>query len=241
REHADWTGAIERVLRPLALTLLVRSEHIRAVRQWVDAHRIRARLVFEEGTADVPPPRPLRSELSLVHRVEVKEDRFGTWVRSTLAERFDVACVDSPDALDDHTRAVTINGQLKSSRTRYEKDDRSRIDDRSQWVLGDREAKIEAYIGLRKDAEAEYETAKQVVDAASAARDQAQHRSGVLASIREQSWSAVDRDAAQRAVADLERRLTALTSDDGDLKAAVEAAEEARRLRDVTREEAEEA
>lgn len=241
REHADWTGAIERVLRPLALTLLVRSEHIRAVRKWVDAHRIRARLVFEEVAAEPPTPRPLRSDLSLVHRVDVKEGRFGAWVRATLTERFDVACVDSPDALDDHTRAVTINGQLKSSRTRYEKDDRSRIDDRSHWVLGDREAKVEAYIGLRKEADAEHEAAKTVVDTASQARDRAQRRSGVLAGIKEQSWAAVDRAAAERAVWDLERKLTALTSDDGDLRAAVEAAEDARHLRDVTRKEAEEA
>lgn len=241
REHADWTGAIERVLRPLALTLLVRSEHIRTVRQWVDTHRIRARLVFEEVAAEQPPPRPLRSDLSLVHRVQVKEDRFGDWVAATLAERFDIACVDSPDALDDHPRAVTINGQLKSSRTRYEKDDRSRIDDRSHWVLGDREAKVEALIARRQEAQAEYEAAKQIVDEASAARDQAQHRAGVLASIREQSWSAVDRAAAMRVIADLEKRLAALTSEDSDLAAAVEAADEARHLRDLTRKEAEEA
>ncbi|HLS33351.1 MAG TPA: ATP-binding protein, partial [Brevibacterium sp.] len=191
REHAGWTGAIERVLRPLALTLLVRSEHIRAVRQWVETHRIRARLVFEEVAADPPDPRPVRSDLSLVHRVAVKEDRFGAWVRSALAERFDVACVDSPDALDDHSRAVTINGQLKSSRTRYEKDDRSRIDDRSTWVLGDREAKVEAYIALRTQAQEEYESAKRVVDTAAQSRDRAQRRSGVLAGIQEQSWAAV--------------------------------------------------
>ena len=39
--EARWTGAIERVLRPMALTVLVRSENLSAVRTWVDAHRIR--------------------------------------------------------------------------------------------------------------------------------------------------------------------------------------------------------
>ncbi|MBR7503690.1 hypothetical protein KCW65_26775, partial [Mycobacterium tuberculosis] len=46
--HAQWTGAIERVLRPFALTVLVRQENLGAVRSWVDAHRVRGRLVFEE-------------------------------------------------------------------------------------------------------------------------------------------------------------------------------------------------
>jgi uncharacterized protein YPO0396 len=56
-DQARWTGAIERVLRPMALTVLVRAENLTAVRTWVDAHRIRGRLVFEEVPLQVPPVR----------------------------------------------------------------------------------------------------------------------------------------------------------------------------------------
>ncbi|MBR7539398.1 hypothetical protein KC221_24740, partial [Mycobacterium tuberculosis] len=89
----------------------------------VDAHRVRGRLVFEEIPAKAPKPRPASSEKSLVNKIDVAESGFGEWVRSALYERFAVACVDRPDDLDDYARAVTLAGQIKSSRTRYEKDD----------------------------------------------------------------------------------------------------------------------
>lgn len=47
QEYAEWTGAIERVLRSIALTMLVPEHHLAEVRRWVNAHRIPGRLRFE--------------------------------------------------------------------------------------------------------------------------------------------------------------------------------------------------
>ena len=231
--HAKWTGAIERVLRPLALTVLVRSENLSAVRSWVDAHRIRGRLVFEEIPAQTPKPRPASSEKSLVNKVEVDDSGFGQWVRSTLSERFDFACVDRPDELDDHARAVTLAGQVKTSRTRYEKDDRRRIDDRSQWVLGDREAKLEALIDSLREAQAELADAEEIVRAATAETAQANRRKGILAGIREQSWRDVDRAGAEAVIAALEKQLSELEDADGDLQRAIGAEREAKAAKEA--------
>ena len=231
-DEARWTGAIERVLRPLALTVLVRSENLSAVRTWVDAHRIRGRLVFEEVPHSVPSPRPVGSEKSLFTKVHVSDTGFGDWVRTTLSERFDFACVDRPDELDDHPRAVTVKGQIKTSRTRYEKDDRRAIDDRSQWVLGDREAKLEALVESLKEAQSELAAAEQVVAAADAETAQAHRRRGILAGIREQSWRDVDRDGAAEKVATLERQLAELEDADGDLQQAIGAEREAKTVKD---------
>ena len=46
-EFAEWTGAIERVLFPLASALLVRDEHLPEVRRRVEQRHLGARLVFE--------------------------------------------------------------------------------------------------------------------------------------------------------------------------------------------------
>ncbi|MDN6135293.1 MAG: AAA family ATPase, partial [Brevibacterium sp.] len=227
-DHAAWTGAIERVLRPLALTVLVRSENLGAVRSWVDSHRIKGRLVFEEIPAQAAKPRPVGSAKSLVNRVTVADTGFGEWVRSTLSERFDFACVERPEELDDHPRAVTIKGQVKTSRTRYEKDDRRRIDDRSQWVLGDRESKLEALIAALKEAQPELSEAEAVVEAANAEIAQANRRKGILAGIREQSWRDVDLAGAQETIASLEKALRELEDSDGDLQQAIGAEREAR-------------
>ncbi|MGO1325666.1 MAG: ATP-binding protein, partial [Brevibacterium aurantiacum] len=232
-DHAAWTGAVERVLRPLALTVLVRSENLGAVRSWVDSHRIKGRLVFEEIPAQAPKPRPVNSAKSLVNKVTVAETGFGDWVHSTLSERYDFACVDSPDELDDHPRAVTIKGQIKTSRTRYEKDDRRRIDDRSQWVLGDRESKLEALIAALKEAQAELAEAQAIVDAANAETAQAHRRKGILAGIREQSWRDVDLAGAKETIAALEKALRELEDADGDLQQAIGAEREARAAKET--------
>ena len=227
-DQAAWTGAIERVLRPLALTVLVRSENLGAVRSWVDSHRIKGRLVFEEIPAHAAKPRPVNSTKSLVNKVTVAETGFGEWVHSTLSERFDFVCVERPDELDDHPRAVTMKGQVKTSRTRYEKDDRRRIDDRSQWVLGDRENKLEALIAALKDAQADLAEAQAVVETANAESAQAHRRKGILAGIREQSWRDVDLSGAKETITTLEKALRELEDADGDLQQAIGAEREAR-------------
>ena len=232
-EFEEWTGAIERVLRPLALTMLVRTEHLAAVRRWVDAHRVRARLVFEEVTGSASPPAPARHPDSLVNRVLVAEGSFGAWLVGTLSERFDVVCVEQPDELDAHLRAVTLNGQVKSSRTRYEKDDRVRLDDRAHWVLGDSDAKREALVDQRHTAEQEVEHARAIVERATAHRDGTQKRLGTMAGVREYSWHDIDTSAAARAVSNLRRSLAELTRGDGDLQAAMERAHTTRALRDT--------
>ncbi|RAE52750.1 hypothetical protein DN540_37550, partial [Burkholderia multivorans] len=117
-----------------------------------------------------------------------------------LSERFDVACVDRPDDLDDYARAVTLTGQIKSSRTRYEKDDRRRIDDRSNWVLGNRDAKHDALIDSLRDAQTELAAAEEIVRAATAETALANRRKGILAGIREQSWRDIDTAGAEAAI-----------------------------------------
>ncbi|SIG82788.1 cytosolic protein [Mycobacteroides abscessus subsp. abscessus] len=216
------------MLRPFALTVLVRQENLGAVRSWVDAHRVRGRLVFEEIPAKAPKPRPASSEKSLVNKIDVAESGFGEWVRSALSERFDVACVDRPDDLDDYARAVTLAGQIKSSRTRYEKDDRRRIDDRSNWVLGNRDAKLDALIDSLRDAQTELAAAEEIVRAATAETALANRRKGILAGIREQSWRDIDTAGAEAAITALEKQLSDLEAADGDLQQAIGAERRAR-------------
>nr|NLD40675.1 AAA family ATPase [Actinomycetales bacterium] len=235
--HAEWTGAIERVLRPLALTMLVRRENLAAVRREVDRLEVRARLVYEEIPEEIAAPRPAGSDRSLVHRVRVREadGAFGQWIQSTISARYDYACVESPDEMDRYTRAVTRRGQVKISRTRYEKDDRFAVDESRHWVLGDGAAKLEALVASLREAGAEYQAASAVVEKAEAERTADQRRHGALEAIREQKWSDVDQATARAEVEDLTRRLSELTRADGDLHAAVGAADSARRAHEAAR------
>ena len=146
----DWEGAAERVLHNFALSLLVPDRHYGEVAAWIDDHHLGARLVyFRVPGAVAVTDRPVRSTAGplLADLLEVKPDSpFGPWLNAELARRADHACVGSINELRQVRKGVTRAGQVKD-RERHEKDDRRRIDDRRDYVLGwDNAAKVEALV-----------------------------------------------------------------------------------------------
>ncbi|WP_022887102.1 ATP-binding protein [Glaciibacter superstes] len=228
-EFAEWTGAIERVLYPLASALLVRDEHLREVRRHVEQRNLGARLVFEAVPAIAEAPRAAKTERSLLHRIRVSDGGFRDWLQSRVAASFDYACVDHPDELDGVERGVTIGGQVKKSARRYEKNDRHAVTDRSQWILGaDNEAKVDLLLEQRRDAEVRLKGARGRLDRAQAERDAATKRRTVLESVLSQEWAELDRAAADELVRARRRQLDELTTGNTELQGAIEAQNAAR-------------
>ncbi len=136
-EEKQWQGAAERVLHNFALSLLVPDEHYDAVADYVNQTHLRGRLVYYRVRS---PSRPINDSVdsrSLSRKVSVKTDSlFYSWLEQELMQRFDYICCDKMAEFRRESRAITPNGQIKSSGSRHEKDDRFRIDDRSRYVLG---------------------------------------------------------------------------------------------------------
>ncbi|MBX0301146.1 hypothetical protein K2F54_14315 [Cryobacterium sp. 1639] len=230
-EFADWSGAIERVLFPLASALLVRDDYLREVRRRVEARNLGARLVFEAVPAIIDAPRAARTTNSLLHRIRVSDGPFHDFLLTRTAAEFDVSCVDHPDDLDRVDRGVTIGGQIKKSARRYEKNDRHRIDDRSQWILGaDNEAKIELLLERRRTAERQRLEAGSRLTRAQSERDAATRRRTVFERALIQDWTELDRAAADELVRARHRQLQALTTDNVELQHALAAESQAREL-----------
>jgi uncharacterized protein YPO0396 len=149
-DAAEWQGAAERVLHGFALSLLVPTAHYQAVASWVDRRHLGARLVYYRVpvnvTVSTPPDRAVGRPL-LLDMLEVKPGSgFDNWLGSELARRANHACVEDASELRDAAKAVTRAGQVKD-RDRHEKDDRRRVDDRRNYVLGwSNEQKVEAMI-----------------------------------------------------------------------------------------------
>lgn len=235
-EHAAWTGAIERVLRPLSTALLVRDEHLVQVRRSIEGRHLGARLVIEAVGTSLPAPRPVLSENSLVNRVQLDPGGFHEWLTERLSRRFDFACVDDPDEFDRHERAVTVQGQVKLSSHRYEKDDRSRIDDRRTWVLGgDNQLKVDALLAARRDAEQRMLRHGKELDAHQQERDAHIAKRKVLEQLRTRSWSEYDVAAAQAKLERLKERRREHDSSRPDLTAAAEASARAREAYELAR------
>lgn len=133
--EAAWQGAIERVLRGFALSLLVEERYYVAVANYINATHLGGRLeYFRLGQTDAST-RAIPAN-SLVNKLQIKDGPYNTWLKAELARGFDYACVDSIQAFRNTERALTREGQVRYGKSRHAKDDRHRIDDRTRWVLG---------------------------------------------------------------------------------------------------------
>ena len=115
-EESEWEGAIERVLRGLALSLLVSDEHYYAVSQYIDRTNLKGRLVyyrtFIEKKTYYANPVP---DHSLIHKIEIKpETPFEDWLETQLEERYNYLCVNSLDEFRRTPYALTRQGTDKT-------------------------------------------------------------------------------------------------------------------------------
>ena len=219
--QAQWRGAAERVLRGFALSLLVPQTHYETVARWVNSHRLAYRrqdgkvvgskLVYERvAPRRVPLVREAGAGLLLSGCLDVREGDFHHYLLDELTRRADYRCVDSIEDLRSERRAVTREGQVRSG-DRHEKDDRTRVEDPRNWVLGwANERKIAALTDLLTAQQAEHLTAKEQLDALHGQRAAITERRSALARLADYpSWSELDwaeaQDRAQAADAERER------------------------------------
>jgi uncharacterized protein YPO0396 len=136
-DESAWRGAAERVLHGFALSILVDNDHYNGLTQHINEVDLGRRLVYYRTvSADNAAPKMLKAG-SLALKLNVKDGGHAAWLKAELRQRYDYDCVDSVRALRAAPeRAMTREGQIKHSRTRHEKDDRSGVDDRRHWVLG---------------------------------------------------------------------------------------------------------
>lgn len=135
QDEIGWQGAIERVLFGFAQSLLVDDRHYNDVAEWVNRTHLGMRFTYyrvrrnDEALAREPSAR------SLLHKLELRDSSFEPWLRRELGKRFDYECVDARQ-LRNVERGITREGQVKHPGDRFEKDDRSAVNDRRRWLLG---------------------------------------------------------------------------------------------------------
>jgi len=224
-EHeSDWEGAAERLLHSFALSILVPDEHYAPVADWINDHFLNGRVVYYRVPAMAPasrdarPSRPTARSATrnpLSAKLDVRDTPFAAWVEDELATRADYDCVATMEEFRRTPRAITRAGQIKGAGGRHEKDDRSRIDDRSTYVLGwANERKIEAL--LRQAAELQGKLGA-ITDAEGVLKrelDAANKRGQSLASLDQTSeFAEIDWQSTVNRIADLK-------DEHGKLKAA---------------------
>jgi uncharacterized protein YPO0396 len=137
QEERAWEGAAERLLHGFALSLLVPDKHYAAVAGWVDGTHLGSRLVYYRVQGRSRTVRTRRDPRVMANKLAIKDDSpFYDWLQHQLDERYDHICCAGLDEFRREEKAVTRTGQVKSGGTWHEKDDRTRIDDCANYVLG---------------------------------------------------------------------------------------------------------
>jgi len=184
--EADWEGAAERLLRGFALSILVPDAHYPAVSDWINRNHLGGKLVYYR----VPPATALGplpdapSSGTLAAKLEIKHSPFAAWLDRELARRADVECVETMRQFQRAAKAITKAGQIKRSGGYHEKDDRTRIGDRSHYVLGwANQRKIDALLGRATALAADIGKASDEINQHTAARDAAVKRGNILSGL----------------------------------------------------------
>jgi uncharacterized protein YPO0396 len=221
-DERDWEGAAERLLRGFGLALLVPDAHYKAVADWVDRQHLGGRLVYFHVRPRKAAPSAALHPQSLVRKLAIKPDSpHYEWLEQELKSRFDVACCDTGEQFRREARAITRAGQIKDPSGRHEKDDRSRIDDRSRYVLGWSNAdKLRALREQRERLEARLALLAQRLGEIQQARNELRGRLEALSKLEEFTRFA-DIDWMS-----LARQIAGLTEERARLEAASDALQE---------------
>lgn len=215
----DWQGAIERVLRGFALTMLVDETHYPAVAAYVDQTHLKGRLVYMRTLPQQAPTAQPKAN-SVVQKVVVADGDFRQWINAELRQRYDLECVDTSDELRARPSGVTKKGQIKSGGRRHEKDDRTEVDNSRYWVLGaDTKAKANT---LQNDADRLDGLLKEVrlqIDKLEQQSRNQVRRVRAFQTIADQRWSDIDSATPAQRARELERQATQLREATPDLAA----------------------
>ncbi len=145
QEERQWESSIEQVLGGFARSLLVPSEHYARVSAFVETQHLRdaagrgQRLVYLRiGRTTQSSAQPATDGQWLIDKLEFRmENPLAAWLRCEIANRYNYrACSSIEEFQQASGAAMTLQRHFKSGRTRHEKDDRARPDDRRGFVLG---------------------------------------------------------------------------------------------------------
>lgn len=220
-EEAVWTGAIERVLRGFSLSIVVQPDLYADFSRALNERHTGMRVVYLRAIMNAPTEADRRSlsEGSLVRKVTLARGPHQDWMRQQLRQHFDYECVEDMAEFRSSTRAVTKAGQVKHNSTRHEKDDRSNVSDRRQWVMGlDNLAKRQVYIAEAQKVGVELAVLKGQLDELTKERNELQQRrdqANILANV---SWEEMDVNGLLVHIAELERQRKLELERNPDLK-----------------------
>lgn len=204
-EEAAWQGAIERLLRNCAQTMLVEKRYAPAITEYLESRHLGLRFEFDGVPEEVEVPKKNLHAKSLVRKVSVQmragNENLSLWVNRLLRNNYDYICVDEPRQMADYSHALTRAGQVKAG-NHHVKDDRTHIADRKRWLLGStNDAKIDQLEHDRDSLKQQLAQASRHAKEFEARQQRAQLLSLLAEELESKSWDDIDLQTAETELA----------------------------------------
>ncbi|MBP3365905.1 MAG: hypothetical protein J6K96_02810 [Treponema sp.] len=136
REEEKWTFALERLLHNFALTILVSEKLYKRVTNYVKENNVGGRLVYLKTENQIFQKTEKADSEKVPYKLDIKKNHaLAEWIFNYLSEHFDFLCTDDIERITKAEKALTSRGLVKN-RLRHEKDDRKKITENFNQVLG---------------------------------------------------------------------------------------------------------
>ena len=227
-EEMDWQAALEKLLNPLALRLLVPEKHYKKVNKYVNNTNLRARLVYNL-VKDVALQQHADPG-TVWHKLEFHSGhKLSAWVGQQVIQQYGFSCVDNEKQLERYERAMTIQGLIKN-RDRHEKDDRPGRNDAGRYVMGwNNEKKKEALQYRRSQLVTDLEQAGEALQRSTNKNARLQDQVFAVKHIREHGdFKSIHTGAIHLAIHHAEEQMAHLTKSSDQLKALTQQLESIR-------------
>lgn len=218
-EESVWQGAIERVLKGFALSLLIEDKHYSALSGFLNSTHLGRKVVYYR-TSDVHDSnRKSLGPSSLINKLRVKDSKFKTWLMAELNQRFDFTCAEAMREFQSHDYSITKEGLVKRGKARHEKDDQSHIGDQRRRVLGfNNQSKLKLFMVQAQQLASDIAQLQSITDELNSRVREGGRRAMLCQGIVNLQWNEVDVPAIVKEIAALDQNIKAAKSSNTGLQ-----------------------
>lgn len=222
--HREWTGAIERLLHSLGVSLLVPERHYLAVAEFINGRHLGLRFTFLRVPAHTPAAARhdvLSDPARVPGRLNFREEHpLADWLKAEIARRFHHVCCASVERLREVDHGITREGLIREGGSRHVKDDRRAVNDASGYVLGwSIEDKIKALTRAFEQAEAKAaQAAKHASDAEAQVKKLAAKLKAIDGLLAVEAFTDIDLRSVQEKISQLMKEKQDLEASSGHLQ-----------------------
>lgn len=135
-EEKKWQGAIEQVLKNIAVTLIVPEKISAMVKRWLNIVDTDLSLKIKVFDFDKKyPDEYLYKDKSFINKIVIKNHPYSSWLKSHL-KNLDLSCCESKKELNKMPYSITADGELHLENGNIVKKDTRLINDQKMWNLG---------------------------------------------------------------------------------------------------------